>query len=375
MEKHLHIIAFDIPYPVNNGRAMDIFHCISALQSVGIQIHLHCFRNEKIEQKSLHAYCASVHYYDGNHGHKGFSTSLPFIVSSRKSEQLFQNLLKDNYPILMEDIHCTYLLNDERFSSRKCFVRLHYVGFDYYSALQKSASSFLKKLYYWNESRLLKKYEKRIALKATFIVVKHADKVTYQKEFTCPLIFEIDPFISFQEVKSAEGMGSYCFFHGDLSIDANEQAAIWLIKKVFNEIKVPLVISGRNPSNKLIELSHLNNHTCIVPNPNERELQDMIVKAHIQLVPSFIDTGLKIKLLNALYNGKHCVANDIAVAGSGLESACHIGSNANAFKEIIVQLYHQPFTVDEIGLREKLLLTRFDNRRNALLLAKMIFDN
>jgi len=125
----------------------------------------------------------------------------------------------------------------------------------------------------------------------------------------------------------------------------------------------------------LIELSHLNNHTCIVPNPNERELQDMIVKAHIQLVPSFIDTGLKIKLLNALYNGKHCVANDIAVAGSGLESACHIGSNANAFKEIIVQLYHQPFTVDEIGLREKLLLTRFDNRRNALLLAKIVFDN
>jgi len=354
---------------------MDIFYCISALQSVGIQIHLHCFRSEKTEQSALCQHCASVNYYDFSHGHKGFSTSLPYIVSSRRNEQLLENLLNDDYPILMEDIHCTYLLNDERFSSRKCFVRLHYVGFKYYSALQKSATSLFKKLYYWNESRLLKKYEQSIAQKATFVAVNHADKLTYQNEFTCPLIFELDPFIPFQEVKSTEGMGSYCFFHGDLGIDANEQAAIWLIKKVFNEIKVPLVISGRNPSNKLIALSHLNNHTCIVPDPSERELQDMIVKAHIQLVPSFIDTGLKIKLLSALYNGKHCVANDIAVAGSGLESACHIGLNSNAFKEIIVQLYHQPFTVDEIGLREKMLLKRFDNHKNALHLANLMFGN
>lgn len=353
---------------------MDIFYCISALQSIGTQIHLHCFRNDQIEQNALLQYCASVNYYDCKHGHKGFSTSLPYIVSSRKNEQLLENLLKDDYPILMEDIHCTYLLNDDRFSSRKCFVRLHYVGFEYYSALQKSATSLFKKLYYWNESELLKKYEKSIAQKATFIVVKYSDKLTYQNEFACPKIFEINPFISFQEIKSAEGMGSYCFFHGDLSIDANEQAAIWLIKKVFNEIKVPLVISGRNPSNKLIALSHINNHTCIVPNPSEKELQDMIAKAHIQLVPSFIKTGLKIKLLNALYNGRHCVANEIAVAGTDLESACHIGINTNAFKEIIVQLYHQPFTVDEIGLREKLLKERFDNRKNALSLCNLIFE-
>ena len=88
-------------------------------------------------------------------------------------------------------------------------------------------------------------------------------------------------------------------------------------------------------------------------------------------MPSYTNTGIKLKLLNAVFNGRHCIVNPATVIGSGLEAACHTGTTANAFRELIAQLYHQPFTTEEIKLRKSLVKGMFDNERGA---AKMIGD-
>lgn len=365
MEKHLHIIAFNVPYPPDYGGAMDPFYKLAALQAQGVQIHLHCFDYGRGEQSILNNYCASVAYYERCFGHKGISNTLPYIVSSRKNERLLENLLKDDYPILMEGVHCTYLLFDNRFSRRKCFVRLHNVEYQYYRELCNGTSSLLKKLYYWIESNLLKSYERKISSRAVFFAVTEQDASVYRNSLGCKNIEHLPLCIPDWQSSSLEGMGTYCLYHGDLSVDANEKAATWLLQKVFNKLDVPFVIMGKNPSKKLQELAETNAHSCLVANPSEKEMQDMIAKAHIHVIPSFTTTGIKLKLLNVLFNGRHCVVNEATVAGSGLESACHIGTTANAFCEIIAQLYHQPFTVDEVELRKRLLNGMFDNEKNA----------
>lgn len=366
MDKHLHIIAFDVPYPVNYGGVCDVFYKLPAFKAQGIKIHFHCFDYGRGQQPILDQYCESVNYYQRKEGHKGFSNTLPYIVASRMNEQLFTNLLKDEYPIFMEGVHCTYLLNDDRFNERKCFVRIHNVEYQYYKELSQSCSNLIKRAYYWNESRLLKTYEKSIAAKATFWATKKADNDVYRQEFGCKNIEELPLYLPNWEVKCLEGMGSYCFYHGDLSVVANEKAVIWLLEKVFPELEIPFVIAGKNPSKKLLELTHANNYSCLVANPLENELQEMITKAHVHLLPSFIHTGTKVKLLNTLYHGRHCVANEATVANTGLSEACHIASTANSFKEIVNQLFHQPFTLAEIDLRKKLLEPRFNNEHNAL---------
>ena len=366
MEKHLHIISFTVPYPVNYGGVYDLFYKLPALQAQGVFIHLHCFENGQGEQPELNKYCASVHYYKRNEGHKAISNTLPYIVSSRNNELLLQQLLKDDYPVFMEGIHATYLLNDERFSKRKCFVRVHNVEYQYYRDLSKSSSSPLKKMYYWMESRLLYAYEKKIAKKAVFWGVTEKDDEVYRKILGCNSIEHLSLYLPPDwTVRGSEGMGNYCLYHGDLSIDANEKAAIWLLKKVFNQLKVPFVIAGKNPSEKLAKLAHQNDYSCLVANPSEKEMQDIIAKAHINVLPSYTHTGIKLKLVNALFNGRHCVVNKATVDGSGLEPACYTGANANAFREIIAQLYHQPFTAEEIELRKRLLAGMFNNEANA----------
>lgn len=373
MEKHLHIICFDVPYPVEHGGYFDLFYKLVALYQQGIRIHLHCFENKREQQPELEQYCAEVRYYPRQCGHKGFSHKLPYIVASRTNEGLAERLLKDNHPILLEGVHCTYLLHDERFTNRKMILRLHNVEYKYYRKLFHSCHSLFRKMYYLNESRLLKRYEGTIANKALILTVSEVDTNTYRKEFGAKQVATLPVFLPYAKISAPEGVGCFCLYHGNLSVTENEEAAIWLMKKVFNDLKMPLVIAGKNPSQKLQRIANKHHNTCVVADPSEQEMQDMIGKAQINILPSFNVTGVKLKLLNALFNGRHCVVNEATVQSTGLESACHIGTNATAFKSIIVQLYRQPFAEEEIRLRNTLLLSTFDNKRNAQRLIQWIF--
>jgi len=100
LEKHLHIVSFDVPYPPDYGGVIPIFALLRKLKEEGILIHLHCFEYGRGEQSELNKYCTEVRYYRRNIGLKGFSPLLPYIVSSRISEELKQSLfVQTNYHI------------------------------------------------------------------------------------------------------------------------------------------------------------------------------------------------------------------------------------------------------------------------------------
>lgn len=371
--KYLHIVCLDVPYPVDYGGVFDLFYKIKALHQAGVRIHLHCFEYGRGEQPELNAYCETVRYYKRQEGHKGFSTRLPYIVASRINEDLYKNLLADNHPILLEGIHCSYPVLDERFASRKTIVRLHNAEFLYYKQLAKSSNNLFRKCYYWHESYLLKKFEKQIAEKATLLAVSEQDQKIYREEFGAKKIGYLPVFLPFETVASKPGIGCFCLYHGNLGVAENEKAATWLLEEVFNDIKVPLVIAGKNPSAKLEKLAHQQNHTCLVSNPSWNEMQDMIGKAQINLLPSFNNTGIKLKLLNVLFNGKHCIVNPATVDGTGLEAACHTGTTAAAFKSLLIQLYNQPFAEEEIQLRQHMLEASYRAEKNAASLITWLY--
>jgi glycosyltransferase involved in cell wall biosynthesis len=370
MEKHLHIISLNVPYPVNYGGVFDLFYKLPSLQQQGIKIHLHCFDYGRGEQPELNKYCASVNYYSRN---KNFFSSLPFIVSSRRNEALVTNLLKDDHPILMEGIHCTYLLNDERFTNRKCFVRLHNVEFEYYNDLYKASCSFLKKIYYKRERKLLYKYERLIADKAIFFSITEKDALTYRSEFGCNNISYLPLFLPNWKVNAEEGIGGFCLYHGDLSVDANAKIVEWLAKNVFADIDISLKIAGKNPPASLVQALKPYKNITLIADPADKQMQQLISSAQINILPSFSSTGIKLKLLNALYNGRHCVVNNATIEGTGFESLCHIANTGADLKEIISQLYYQPFSSAEIEKRKQLLEQHFNNERNATQLINAIW--
>ncbi len=374
MDKHLHIICLDVPYPVDYGGVFDLFYKLPALQNLQVKIHLHCFEYGRVKQVELNKYCEEVHYYKRKTGVSGFTLKLPYIVSSRINETLLERLLRDDHPILMEGVHSTYLLNDERFASRKRFVRLHNVEHIYYAFLLRTSTSFFKKFYYGWESRKLFKYEKNIVRKAIFWSVTEKDAEDY-RNLGCNNIELLPLFLPNWKAKIWEGKGTYCLYHGHLAVAENEKAATWLLQNVFNEINIPFVITGKNPSKELVALAEENNHTCLVANPSESDMQDMIQKAHINILPSFNNTGIKLKILNALYNGRFCLVNQPAVAGSGLEKLVCLASDAKTFQTMITTLFNKSFDVEMGVQREQILGKMFNNANNAKQMVKWIWGD
>jgi len=364
-DKHLHIVTHEVPWPANYGGVIDLFYKIKALHAQGINIHLHCFSTDMQPRDELKKYCATINYYQRKNNIGSFSFSIPYIVNSRANAALITNLKKDNHPVLLEGIHCTYFLNNDKLTNRKIAVRLHNAEFEYYKQLAGNEKNLFKKFYYNHESRLLKNYEKAIANKAQVVAVSKADVDLYKKEFAANSVQYIPVFLPYTLAVGKEGKGCFCLYHGNLAVNENEEAAIWLLKNVFADNETPFVIAGKNPSAKLQKMVHDHANTCLVANPSEKEMQDMICKAHVHILPSLNKTGIKLKLLNAAFNGRHCLVNKAAVAGSGLENYCHIAETAEDFKGRIKDLYEQPFTEQEIQQRQGLLQNLYNNEANA----------
>ena len=372
MKHIIHIVCHDVPYPVDHGGYFDLYYKIKALHAAQVGIHLHCFEYGRGMQPHLNEFCLSVSYYERRSDWSAFKWGWPYIVSSRISTSLANRLLQDDFPILLEGVHVTSIVWDSRFADRKITVRLHNVEYVYYKQLFRTEQHFFRKCYYLLESFLLKRYEKKLAHRTRFLSVSYADANIYKIELGAQQIQTVPVFLPFEKVESEAGVGYYCLYHGNLSVPENEKAAFWLLKEVFNDLKIPLVIAGKDPSEKLEAKAHEQQHTCLVANPSWKEMQDMIGKAQIHLVPSFNATGIKLKLINVLFNGKHCIANPAAIEGSGLESLCYSASNAAAMKSLILQLYRQYFSEEEVLLRKKILGEIFNATAQTKLLIEII---
>ena len=373
MDKHLHIVCLDVPYPPDYGGVFDLYYKIKSLFEAGVKIHLHCFEYGRGKQKELDVYCEEVQYYPRNTGHKGMSMSIPYMVSSRASESLLSNLLKDDHPILLEGIQCSYFLYTGKLEGRKVVLRLYNVEFHYYRQLAKQTRSLFKKIHYYNESRLLKKYERAIAGKCLILAVTEKDVNDYKNIFNASQVAYLPAFIGWNFPLCQEGIGTFCLYHGNLSVPENEKVAKWLLEDIFDEIEIPFVIAGKNPSTQLENLAHKKQNTCLVANPSEKEMFDLIQKAQVNILPSFTTTGIKFKLLYSVFCGRHCIVNVEMTEGTKLESACHIASSADAFKSILMQLYRKPFDNEEIHLRENLMHHYYNNAENSRRLIQWIW--
>jgi glycosyltransferase involved in cell wall biosynthesis len=373
LDKHLHIVCLDVPYPPDYGGVFDLFYKIKSLSEAGIRIHLHCFEYGRGQHKELDKYCEEVHYYPRNTGHKGMSMSIPYMVSSRANASLLNNLLKDDFPILLEGIQCSYFLFTGKLEGRKVILRLYNVEFHYYRQLARQTRSILKKIHYWNESRLLKNYERAIAGKCLILAITENDVNDYKTLYHAKQIAYLPAFIGWNFPLCQEGVGTFCLYHGNLSVPENEKVAKWLLEDIFNDIDIPFVVAGKNPSSMLENLAHKKQNTCLVANPSEKEMFDLIQKAQVNILPSSTTTGIKFKLLYSVFCGRHCIVNEEMTEGTKLESACHIASTADAFKSIVMQLYRKPFEDEEIHLRENLMHHYYNNSENAKRLIQWIW--
>ena len=370
-ENHLHIIAFDVPYPTNYGGVIDVFYRVKALSEAGIKVHLHCFEYGRGKQDVLNR-CHEVKYYKRDTSFVKQLSRTPFIVNSRKSEELVQDLLKDDYPILCEGLHSTAVLSDKRLKNRKIYVRAHNVEHDYYKGLGDAEKCVWKRLFYHAEARKLKRYEPVLRDAAGIFAISQQDADYFSKKYGKVTL--VPGFNSADSVCSGTGRGEYVLYHGNLSVRENEDAAKWLIENVFAELDLRCIVSGLNPSDKLQKLVEKYPNVTLVANPDDAEMIDLLRQAQVNILVTNQPTGLKLKLLNALYNGRFCLVNSDMVRGTSLDGLCVVADEPEQMIAEIKRLMEEDFTEDDIEERDDRMKQLYDNESNARKIIEAIYS-
>ena len=362
MSSNLHLISFDVPHPPDYGGVVDVFYRIKALSELGIKVHLHCFEYGRGQSGELERYCQSVHYY---RRHTNLSSVwYPHIVASRSNEQLLKNLLADDFPILFEGIHTCAFLDHEHLTDRLKLVRLHNIEAHYYRYLAQNEPNLLRRAYFSSEAWKLARFEGKLAAAQHLLAISPNDFAYFSPIFG-KRVHYIPAFHAHNEVVSPTGRGQFALYHGNLSVNENYQAALFLANEVFNDLQIPFIIAGKNPHIGWFQSIQKYSHIELCVNPSELELFELMQDAHLHVLPTFQPTGIKLKLLHALYTGRFCLANQLMVQNTGLETLCSIANTPAQFKAKVQQLFELDFTNDLLNTRKALLEATFSNLQNA----------
>ena len=367
---HLHIIAFDVPYPANYGGVIDVFYRVKALSEAGVKVHLHCFEYGRGEQEVLKR-CHEVKYYKRDTSFARQLSLTPFIVNSRKSDTLVNDLMQDDYPILCEGLHTTAVLLDKRLKNRKIYVRAHNVEHEYYKGLGDSEKCLWKRLFYYAEAWKLSRYEPVLKKATSIFAISQQDADYFVRRYGKVTL--VPGFNASDSVCSETGRGEYVLYHGNLSVRENEEASKWLIENVFSELDLHCIVAGLDPSEKLIKLAEKHSNVTLVANPDDAEMIDLLRQAQVNILVTNQPTGLKLKLLNALYNGRFCLVNEDMVRGTSLESLCIVADEPEQMVAEIKRLMEEDFTEDDIEERDAQMRQLYDNESNARKIIETIF--
>ncbi len=371
MEKVIHLISLTIPFPPTYGGAIDIFYKIKHLNKIGVNIILHCYEYNGSKSKELDKYCKEVYYYKRSRKLWHHFSDTPFIVKSRKNNELAARLNKDNHSILVEGLHCAYVL--KQVNPDRIFIRTHNIEHLYYHGLYKASSSFLKKAYYWLESKKLKNFESNLkTAKALFNISK--SESSYFNSIN-NRSFHIPPFHQFTSVTSKPGRGEYILLHGNFMVEENISSALYLINKILKDIDVPLIIAGKNPAQQIINAANkMISSVQIIKNPSIEHMDKIIQNAQLILLHTHQSTGIKLKLLYSLFEGRYCLCNENMLVGTGLETICEVASDHNEWKSKTIRFFNESFSSDKKNHRAEILNSTYNNDASAVKISNIMFD-
>lgn len=355
MADELHVVAFNVPWPADYGGVMDVYYRLRAMCEAGVKIHLHCFTYGRPKAPELESVCASVDYYRRNMAWWLQLGRRPFIVSSRENAELRECLLADCLPVLLEGVHCCWLLEEGVLpDDRRVAVRAHNVETNYYSMLYKSETNWWRRNYLHLESLKLRHYEPLLRRASAVFTVSDGDRVCF-RAMGCRHVATVpcgnpnrEPHWGGQSVRRA-------LYHGNLSVPENDAAARDLIANVFAGLDCELVVAGHAPSAALRKLAGRYDNVSLVADPSDNEMWRLVEESSVNILTTRQATGLKIKLLNALFRGRHCLVNSEMVEGTGLKELCVVEDDAAGMQKAVMRLMKEDFGEEQMNFRRERL--------------------
>lgn len=376
-QRKLHLIAFDVPYPANYGGIVDVFYKLKSLHSAGLEIVYHCFyyAGHNPPNDELKKYCSQIYYYKRNRNLiKLIFGANPYVVTSRNHHDLLKRLLEDDAPIFFDGLQTCFYLSHPDLASRKKYVRANNIEHIYYRELAKVERNFLKRLYLDKEADRLELFESQLKFADAIFAVANMDLEhfgQYAKTVYVPPFFNTDH--ARRDVNKSGIQGRFILFQGNLRIRENELAAKFIINKVAPLTRHKIVIAGKSPSSWLKNEASLEENVKLIDTPPAVQMDSLIQYAHINLLITFQQTGIKLKLLHALDTGQHVIINSLMDDHGVFSELCHVKDSPEQIAYKIDELMKLEFTEEMRKTRFEKFSSVFDNKISAGRIIKEIF--
>ena len=303
-------IANLIPYPQDGGGKIFTFSVLQALSKQNC-IDLICFyEHENVNDgiKELRKYCSDISVIYISHEMKQL---IKTKVKNKKYDYVFFNILA----------MFSYFKFIKRISPKtKGILYEQNCETLIYKRNLEITSSLIKRLFLLVEIKKLNRFE-QYAIYTTdkLFVLSDADRkglgITEDNCSTIPIGINPSKYIKHYTSRKKDHLKM--LFIGTMTWNPNNEGIIWFLKNVMplckDKTKYELFIVGKNPSNEVKKLCMLYENVNLLG--YVESLEDMYKSCDVLVVPLFIGSGQRVKIIEAFSMGYAVISTSIGAEG------------------------------------------------------------
>ena len=358
-----------LPYPLDNGGKIKTFTTLKSLFSAGHCIDLVCFKENNFsmldEEEELLKICNSVKQIylpltTVNHKKymiklaiKSLFSILPFSIykyCSNEMKDLLKEYKNNFYDIIYFD-HlpmCVYLnLAKENWNNSKYILDEHNCESTIVQRKAQEKVNLFKKVFFKYEIIKLKRFEVKSIIKVDKTMV--LSTVDYQclkqlthKDFKHSIIPISVPDKGMK--KNEDTFKLNILFIGTLTWEPNNSGLIWFLKEVLplldsKKLNYHLYIVGKSPSVEVKKICEYYPERVTITG-YVSSVEEYYNKCQCMIVPLFIGSGQRVKLIEAFSKGMPAISTTIGAEGLEYkkQESILIADDKNTFAEALISM-------------------------------------
>lgn len=357
-----------IPYPLDNGGKIKTYNTLQMMKKEN-KIDLFSFYESDKEKKSLdfmkeqfdNVYAIKKPLTTNKNkkkmlliAFKSLFRKYPFVllkyIDKRMKKLLKENINVNKYDLIYIDhLQLGVYFNILKEAKCKIYLDEHNCESQILKRKMEEEKSFLKKVLINIEYKKLKQFENNMLKKVDkVIVLSNEDKkcliedltINEEKFVIVPIPIKVD---YTKDIGSKINDEIKIMFLGTLTWFPNAQGIEWFIDNVIprlekENIKYKLYIVGKDPSDALKNKSNKNDN--IIVTGYVESIDKYIEKCDIMIVPIFIGSGMRVKILEGLGKNIPIITTKIGAEGINIENGKNIliADNEDDFVKNILKL-------------------------------------
>lgn len=386
--KRILILTNRVPYPLNDGGNLAMHAMIEGYRKQGWEVFLLAMNTSRHYitpgvLKTIYKGIAAFETVDIDNSVKPIPAIANYLFSSKPNHasRFFQKSFADKLEdvikrfspnvIQFESVFLSdYLPIVKQLTTAVTVLRLHNIEYQVWQRLAGETKGIIKKIYLSDLGQRIERYEKEVWGQYDLLlsitdtdaeVVKQAGIHTAMH--TIPFGIDIKPLPAIKT-------GNWTVYHiGAMDWIPNQEAVKWFLKEVWPAVhqKIPgasFYYAGRNMPQYFKDLNIAGAH-CMGEVP---DAPAFITDKRILIVPLRAGGGIRVKILEAMAEGKIIVSTDIGMQGIDAEDGVHYlkADTSAGFVDKLVWIYANKDKAEAIGLAAQTFVSDKYNSRQLM---------